>query len=155
MTRIIVLIACALLLTGPLVLWGAESEPIVVIVNKNITIDSLTIGDLSKIYKGQMKTWPDGQRIFVIERPVDSRIRVWFYKLVLKAKPGKHFFKPGSPVPLKRMVSKSSLSATRMVSRIPNAIAYVYLRDVRKEQKILKIEGILPTERKYKLIVNP
>jgi len=130
---------------------ASESEPIAILVNKLINITNLSMGELAKIYKGQIIKWPDGQRIFVINRPIDSGIRTRFYKTVLKSKSGKEFIMPGSPLIFKTMSSKSSFGAKRLVNNIPNAIGYVYLSEIGDEDQIIRIDGALPGEKDYKL----
>ncbi len=152
MKKLLLLISI-LLLIAPVGLWGsATAEPIAIVVNERLGIDNLSSGELSRIYKGQLETWSDGQRIFVIDRPMDSKIREQFYGIVLNASPDHKFFKRGSPVSFDPMISKSPAMAGRMISRVSNAIAYVYLSKVKKGYKILKIDGRLPTDSDYKLV---
>ncbi|MFQ5671975.1 MAG: substrate-binding domain-containing protein [Nitrospinales bacterium] len=131
--------------------WASEPEPIAILVNKLINVTNLSMGELAKIYKGQIVKWPDGQRIFVINRPLNSRIRARFYKVVLKSKPGKEFIMPDSPLPFKTLSSKSSFGARRLVYSIPNAIGYIYLSEIGDEDQVIRIDGALPGEKNYKL----
>lgn len=134
----------------PGLLWG-EGGPIAIIVNQANGVEELSKSELARIYKGQLEKWPDGQRIFAIDSPANAKIRRRFYGVVLKSKPLKKFFKPGSPLPFRPMISKSAFGTNKLVARIPNAIGYVYLDQVREGQKILKIDGALPGEDGYKI----
>jgi phosphate transport system substrate-binding protein len=128
-----------------------QAEPIAVIVNKANETDDLSDNELARIYRGDQESWPDGQRIMVIDRPVDSDIRRAFYLAVLHADASQKFLKPGSPVPFKAMESKSGLATRRLVARIPNAIGYVLLGEVDANVKVLRINGKLPGEAGYPL----
>lgn len=141
-----------LLLLGLAASWlHAEVDPIVVIVNKANAIEELGSRELSRIYKGAVEEWPNGQSIIAINRPFGSDIRVHFYHIALKAPPTKKFFRPGSPVPFKTRRVKSGHATRKFVSRLPNAIGYLYLSEVDDTVKILKIDGLLPTEAAYPL----
>lgn len=143
--------SCFIGLIWPGLLWGEKVDLIAIIVNPANTIEELSKGELARIYKGRLEKWPDGQRIFTIDSPVGSKIRRRFHSVVLKSNPLKKFFKPGSPLPFRPMISKSAFGTNKLVSRIPNAIGYLYLDQVREGQKILKIDGALPGEDGYKI----
>ena len=125
--------------------------PIVVIINKFNEASDIKISQLSRIYKGQMETWDDGQRVVAIDYPFGSQIKNDFYKIVLGEEPTKKFFKPGSPVPFKPMLAQSNQSAARFVASIPNAITYVYSSEVTDSVKVLKIDGQSPQDPNYPL----
>ncbi len=157
--RCLLLIICVFLWNGPC--WA---EGIAVIVHPTNQVDSLTIAQLARIYKGKQKYWTDGKQMIVVNRPVKSRIRKDFYKKVLNSGPAKKFHVPGSPIVFKSMVQRSSRSVLRFVSRMPGTIAYIYLSEIAgtkgKEVKVLKIDETAPTEEnirkgKYVLGVTP
>ena len=130
---------------------NSRTEPIVVVVNASNNITELKKNELSRIYKGQMEYWPDGQRLVVINRPADLEIRQKFYQVVLGEKPAATFLSPGSPTAFKPMIAESGTAARKFVARIPNAISYIYLRDVDETVKVLKIDGHLPQDGEYQL----
>jgi len=141
----LVLFACfSLLLAAP-------GEPIAIIVNKDNGTENLQVGKLKRIYNGKFERWEDGQRFVVINRPIQSTIRSSFYKLIFNSKPSRKFFRPGSPIPFRPMVIKSGVATRKFVARIPNAIGYIYLREVDEMVKVLKIDGKLPREEGYRL----
>lgn len=146
------ILLCVLILTtaasSPV---NSRSEPIVVVVNASNDITELKKSELSRIYKGQMEYWPDGQRLVVINRPVDLEIRRKFYQLVLGEKPAATFLSSGSPTPFRPMIAESGTAARKFVARIPNAISYIYLSDVDETVKVLKIDDHLPQDAGYQL----
>ena len=126
-------------------------EPIAVIVNKANTTDNVAESELARIYKGETEKWPDGQRVVVVDRAEDSEIRSQFYGKVLNAGPTQRFVPAGSPVVFKTMVVKTDSSIRGFINRIPNAIAYIHLSEANNTVKVLKINGLSPSEDGYVL----
>ncbi|GEM_PF-3586008 len=122
-----------------------------VVVNTHNSTENVTRSALARIYRGEMETWEDGQRILALNLPIDSEIRRQFYRMVLNVEPTKQFFKPGSPVPFKTMVMKSYDGIRRFVARTPNAIGYLPLSEVDDTVAVLKVDGTLPGEPGYAL----
>jgi phosphate transport system substrate-binding protein len=131
---------------------SAEHKPIAIIINKANSIDNINIHQLIRIYTGKEERWPsNSQKIVVINRPINSKIRRQFYSIVLNSKPTRKFFQLGSPIPFKMMLVKSDSATNKFIARIPNAIGYVYLNQVNSAVKVLKIDGTLPSMEGYKL----
>ncbi len=149
--RKIIIFCCLSMFSCIVPIFSLWAEPIAIVTNKTNDINGLRSSSLSKIFMGRKGKWPDGQKIFVVERLSDSEIRFQFYKIVLNAKPTKTFLKPRSPVTFKPMVLKTGKSTCKFVSRIPNAIGYIYLSKVNKKVKVLQIDGKLPGEEDYKI----
>lgn len=146
--------ALALLLISMPGIPATAGDPVVaVVVNKSNQTESITLIELGKIYRGEKKKWEDGQIILVINRDYKSAERALFYKKVLNKNPTTIFYEKGtgSTVPIKQIVQASPLAAKKFVSRIPNAITYIPLKDVGKRVKILKIDGKLPTDAGYSI----
>ena len=131
--------------------FDIRAESIAVIVNKSNEIENINSSDLSRIYKGQDAKWPDGSKIVIINRPINSEIRRVFYKTILNTKPTKKFFRFGTPIPFSTTVMKSDLATRIFVSRVPNAIGYIHHSEVDDTIKILKINDALPTDKDYKI----
>ncbi len=123
------------------VLQAAENQQIVIIVNTSNDIKKLDKQELALIYNGKKEKWADGQKIVVLNHQVDSSIREQFYKKVFNVKPTKKFFAPGSPIPFKTMVLKSDKATRIFVSRIPNAIGYIYSESTDPSIQIVQIGG--------------
>ena len=131
--------------------FNSWAEPIAVIVNKNNSASGIESSFLAHMFMGKAIKWPDGQKIFVVDRPSDSEIRFQFYKIVLNSKPTKKFLKPKSPLPFKPMILKTDASMCKFTTRIPNAIGYIYLSEVNDKVKVLEIDGKLPGDEGYKI----
>ncbi len=130
---------------------NANAEAIAVIVNPSNPSDNIKSRDLARVYSGKMRRWPDGQKFAIINRPIDSEIRRIFYRVILKAKPTKKFFKSKLPLAFKMMKLKSGMATRKFVTHIKNAVGYIYLSEVDDTVKVLTIDGKSPGEKGYKL----
>ncbi len=147
----IIIFCCLSMFTCLAPFFSLWAEPIAIITNKRNGINNLKHSSLAKIFMGRVDKWPDGQRIFVVDRTPDSKIRFQFYKITLDSKPTKRFLKPKSPIYFKPMVLKTDMSTSKFISRIPNAIGYIYLSNANNKVKVLRIDGKLPGEDGYKI----
>jgi len=120
---------------------GAAGEPLAIIVNRANTVEQLKLAELGWIFCGKKERWPDGQKVVVINRPVDQALRRLFYQRVYHAEPSLKFFKPGSPVPFTTLMMQSDEATVRFVARIPNAISYVSPSAVDDSVRVLAIEN--------------
>jgi PBP superfamily domain len=126
-------------------------EPIVVLVHPRNPVKDLTQGQLARIYRGEVTEWPDGTPITVINRPIDSEVRIRFYRQVLGSRQTQPFYQPDSPFPFEtRRVDQESVVAT-FVARDRSAIAYCYRSGAHDHVKILTIGGRSPEEQDYVL----
>lgn len=71
-------ITCSALMASP-----ANAETMVVVVNKNNPIVSLSIAQVKRIYSDDMVRWPNGEKIRVYDLPVDNSDRAHFSKSVI------------------------------------------------------------------------
>ncbi|MFQ5444984.1 MAG: substrate-binding domain-containing protein [Nitrospinales bacterium] len=118
-------------------------------MNKKNKINNLSKANLARIYRGAIENWNNGKRILVVNRPFNRQIRAEFYKKILNSKPTKKFFKRGSPIPIKMMIQQSSLATIKFISRIPNALGYIYLSQLTDEVKVLSINNARPENNDY------
>ncbi len=110
-----------------------------IIVNKANAMEALHTAELERIYRGSQERWEDGQKIVVINRPVQTNIRRDFYKFLFRGPPSLKFFKPSSPIPFKTMVIPSDMAVVRFVAHLPNAIGYVTPDQVDDSVKVVAI----------------
>lgn len=57
---------------------GVASEPVAVIVNINNPIDSITNGDLKKIYNNNILKWHTGMPIVLYDLTISDPVRIFF-----------------------------------------------------------------------------
>jgi phosphate transport system substrate-binding protein len=145
------LACCLVLLLGMILPSEAVDDPIAVIVHKDNKLPGLAKSGLARIYSGEMGAWPDGQKIVVLNRPLDSDLRKQFYRLVLDAEPTAKFFLPGSPIPFETRQVQSDQATRKIVAQIPSAIGYLPLSATDDSVKVLAIDGVLPSQGRYTL----
>jgi phosphate transport system substrate-binding protein len=114
-------------------------DGIALIVHPSNSVDSLSIEDIVKIYKGEVSNWNEvggsDQEIVVVGRDSASGTREFFWKDVMK----KADFVP-------TMLEKNSNGAVKQtVSQTPGAIGYVGLGYLDNTVKAVLVEGVEPT----------
>ncbi len=110
------------------------------IVNKDVSVDDLTIEQLKRIFTGQITNWSevggDDAEIVVINRASGSGTRATFEDAVLAGEKVPDDFKPQE--------QDSSGTVAKMVAGTPGAISYVAFSYYDDTFKTLKVGGIEP-----------
>ncbi|MGB9779990.1 phosphate ABC transporter substrate-binding protein [Caldanaerobacter sp.] len=111
-----------------------------VVVNKDVTVDSLTQQQLIDIFTGKITNWkevggPD-MKIVIINRPASSGTRATFKKVVLKGQEEAQGI---------ALTEDSSGAVKKAVADTKGAISYLALSYVDNSVKALKYEGVEPT----------
>jgi hypothetical protein len=129
------------------VLSPAEKNRIVVIVNKQNKVSTLTLRELKSLFKGHQKTWPNGEIVTLYLPPTGGDTQLWL---------GNNVFQNSSPaaVPQYYMgelirndltkLPETSTNAVSDVSRITGGIAIVKVGEIDESNsvKIVPIDGI-------------
>jgi len=125
------------------------SEAFVFLVNKDNPIDSLTLDQVQRIYKGEITNWKEvgGQDVAIraLQRPVNSGSQTGFLDLVMKGM-----------TPMEAPVTWAIESMNELVDYVaqydnePDAIGYSYYyyvqnMEINPKVKILKIDGVYPS----------
>lgn len=110
------------------------------IVNKDVTVDDLTIEQLKQIFTGEVTNWSQvggaNAEITVINRASGSGTRATFEAVVLGDTKVPDSFKPQE--------QDSSGTAAKMVASTPGAISYVAFSYYDDTFKALKVGGVAP-----------
>ena len=110
------------------------------IVNKDVTVDDLTIEQLKQIFTGEVTNWSQvggaNAEITVINRASGSGTRATFEAAVLGDTKVPDSFKPQE--------QDSSGTAAKMVANTPGAISYVAFSYYDDTFKALKVGGVAP-----------
>ena len=110
------------------------------IVNKDVTVDDLTIEQLKQIFTGEVTNWSQvggaNAEITVINRASGSGTRSTFEAVVLDDTKVPDSFKPQE--------QDSSGTAVKMVASTPGAISYVAFSYYDDTFKALKVGGVAP-----------
>lgn len=112
------------------------------IVNKDVTVDDLTIDQLKSIFTGEVTNWKEvggaDAAITVINRASGSGTRATFEAAVLGDTKVPDTFKPQE--------QDSSGTAAKMVASTPGAISYLAFSYYDDAVKALKVGGVEPKE---------
>jgi len=114
-------------------------DGIAVIVHKSNPINDITIDDLKKIYTGKMTNWSNlgGKgNIVVISRDAASGTFEVFNEKVLT----------GAKLTESALMQASNLEIARTVEQTPGGIGYVGLGYISDKVKVLKVNGVTPSE---------
>lgn len=110
------------------------------IVNSSVTIDTISLADLKRIFTGQVTNWKEvggnDQAITVINRASGSGTRATFESAVLKGEKAPDTFKPQE--------QDSSGTVAKMVAETPGAISYLAFSYFDSSFKALKVGGVAP-----------
>lgn len=110
------------------------------VVNKDVSIDNLSMSDLKGIFTGQITNWkqvggPD-ETITVINRASGSGTRAVFEKAVLGSEKAPDSFKPQE--------QDSSGTVAKMVAETPGAISYLAFSYFKDDFKALSVNNVKP-----------
>ncbi len=123
-------------------------DGIAVIVHPNNPINEISIEDLKKIYTGKLTTWSafGGKgNIVVISRDVASGTFEVFNEKVLG----------GAKMTDGALMLASNLEIARAVEQTPGGIGYVGLGYLSDKVKVLKVNGITPSEETVRNVSYP
>jgi ABC-type phosphate transport system substrate-binding protein len=134
-------------------------QALAIIVNRSNPVDGLSTDELRKIFVGSRSHWPNGRRITVamldyeqaerkaalrqIYKMDEETYRNYFLKEVYR---GDVFAAP------KTLTSPEVMR--KFIFNAPGAIGYLRASDVDESVKVLKIDGHLPDDRDYSLLID-
>jgi len=122
-------------------------DGIVVIVNKNNSVDKLTLGQLRDIFMGKVTNWKEvggeDRRIVILSRESNSGTHIFFKKHVLRY--GDKNMK--GEFAIQSLIMPSSQAICNEVSQNPNALGYVGMGFVNEGVKAVSVA--LNTSSKY------
>jgi len=129
---------------------------VAVVVNPDLHVDNLTLGELRRLMLGDREFWPGSVRVALLIRAPVAHERDVILRVVCQmteAQFRQHWiakvFRADTQVAPK--IVYSSEMSLDMVARIPGAITFVDASRVGKNLKVLKIDGRAPGERGYVL----
>ncbi len=142
--------------TAPAPASAQSEDAVAIVVHPATEVDNLTFAELKRIFRGERQFWQDGRRVtLLIRAPVaverelvldriydmdeDSFREFWI---------GKMFRAEVAAGP--KLVYSSGM-ARDLVTVIPGAITFVPVADVSSETKVVRIDGLLPSDAGYPL----
>jgi ABC-type phosphate transport system substrate-binding protein len=136
----------------------ADAPRLALVVPRGSPLQQLTRFELKKLYLGSHIVDPSGERIVPFNQASSSPDRVAFEDKVLGMSPDqvasywidrKIRGQSGPP----KAVGSAEL-VQKVVSKINHSIAYVRLDQVRPEVRVIAIDGKLPSDAAYQLLIG-
>jgi len=134
----------------------ATADALAIIVHRSNPVDELSSAQLKRIYMFDMQNWPHGRKITVMVREKGQPERTEAIRLICgiaEAEYERHvmlqtFRRSLEPRP--RAIQSVS-AMLRFVFNVPGAIGYIPVDQIDGSVKVLRIDGLLPTEPSYPL----
>ena len=134
----------------------ATADALAIIVHRSNPVDELSSAQLKRIYMFDMQNWPHGRKITVMVREKGQPERTEAIRLICgiaEAEYERHVLLQtfrGSLGPGPRAIQSVS-AMLRFVFNVPGAIGYIPVDQIDGSVKVLRIDGLLPTEPSYPL----
>jgi hypothetical protein len=135
----------------------SKQEALAIIVNQVNPTDDLSLKELRAVFLGERSHWPNGRRItLVMMEPGPERDAVLHEVCRMSESDFRRHFLQGL-LTGEFLVSPKNLSTAvgvrKFVFNVPGAIGYVRAEDVDESVKVIKINGLLPSDADYVLRV--
>lgn len=136
----------------------ADPPRLALVVARASPLQQLTRFELKKLYLGSHIVDPSGERIVAFNQASSSPDRVAFEEKVLGMTPDqvasywidrKIRGQSGAP----KAVGSAEL-VQKVVSKVDHSIAYVRLDQVRPEVRVIAVDGKLPSDAAYQLLIG-
>jgi ABC-type phosphate transport system substrate-binding protein len=138
--------------------WTAAppAADVAVVVNSKTPVDSLSMGELQKISRGERQFWTAGQRITLLIRAPVSHERDVLLKRVYQMTEAQYkqywvakVFRAEAPSGPK--VIYNNQTAVELINGLPGSIAFIDASQVPSGVKVVKIDGRQPGDKDYPL----
>jgi hypothetical protein len=163
----VMLVACALLLPNDSAQTAGPSpsisdqtvETLAIVVNVTNPVQDISFSELRRIFLGERSHWPTGRRITLVmmePNTVERRTvlhevcrmnEVDFRKNLLQ-----RLFTGEAIVSPKTLASP--IGVRKFIFNVPGAIGYVRATDVDSSVKVVRIDGRLPDDKGYRLVID-
>ena len=135
------------------------TEPLAIVVNRSNPVDQLSLAELRKVFLGERSYWPNGRRITLVMRDLGEPEHKTMLREVYQMDENalKNHFLRGlftGEILVSPKTLASAAGVRKFVFNVPGAIGYVRLSDVDGTVKVLRIDELLPEDKKYKLHVE-
>jgi len=135
---------------------GAQEEAVAIVVHPATEVDDLTFDDLKSIFRGDRQFWDDGRRVTLLIRAPEAEERKMILERIYEMDEdsfreywiGKMFRAEVASGP--KLVYSADM-ARDLVTVIPGAITFVPVSQVSSDTKVVRIDGLLPSDEGYPL----
>lgn len=144
---------------APVAEQSTLAEPLAIVVNRSNPADNLSSTELRNIFLGSRSHWPNGRRITLVMRdPEEPERRVLLRDVcnMTEDQLKTHFLRGlfTGEILVSPKVLSTPLGVRRFIFNVPGAIGYLRLRDVDDSVKVVRIDELLPDDKRYKLRVQ-
>jgi hypothetical protein len=138
---------------------AAAAQPstvVAIVVHPETRVSDLSFEDLQKIFRGDRQFWPDGSRITLLVRAPVAAERALVLDRIYRMNEDEFrqywiskMFR--ADVAAGPKIVYSSMMARELVTAIPGAITFLPMDAVAGGVKVLRINGMMPTDARYPL----
>jgi len=134
-------------------------QSLAIVVNRSNPINNLSFTELRKIFLGDRNHWPNGHRIAIVMLEYDHPERRAVLRLIyrMEEKAYEDFLLRGvfrGDVFVAPKTLASPTIVRKFVFNAPGAIGYLRASDVDESVKVVRIDGLLPEEKGYRLQID-
>jgi ABC-type phosphate transport system substrate-binding protein len=138
---------------------GDSRQSLAIVVNNSNPVDNLSFVELRRIFLGQRSRWPNGHRIVLVmlERGQPERETVLREVYRMSENDYRNHFLKGlftGDVFMSPKTLTSPLVVRKFVFNAPGAIGYLRASDVDASVKVIRLDGLLPTDSDYRLQID-
>ena len=134
----------------------ATAGPVAIVVHKDTEIDNLSLLEVRSIFLANQQFWPDRTRIILLVRAPKSEERDFILNTIYEMDEAQFrqywiakMFR--AEVPRGPKVVFSTGMMLELVIAIPGSISFVSIDEVTDDVKVVKVDGMLPTDPGYPL----
>jgi len=134
-------------------------QALAIVVNRSNPIDNLSFTELRKIFLGERNHWSNGHRIAIAMLDYGQPERRTVLRLIYRMNEKGyqdyllHGMFRGDVFVVPRTLASPSI-VRKFVFNAPGAIGYLRASDVDGSVKVVRIEGLLPEQKDYRLQID-
>ncbi len=150
--------ASTMLLTSTTLLAedAAIESPIAIVVHKDVAVDNLSLAELRSIFLADRQFWKNRTRITLLVRAPQSDERTFILERIYQMSEAQFrqywiakMFR--AEVPRGPKIVLSTGMTLDLVVAIPGSISFTRADDVTDDVKVIRIDGLLPSDAGYPL----
>lgn len=138
---------------------GNPSKSLAIIVNRSNPVSELSFAELRKLFMGERNHWPNGHRVAIAMLDYGEPERQAALHLIYRMDENTYqdhllrgMFK-GDTFVITRTLNSPAI-VRKFVFNAPGAIGYLRASDVNDSVKVVRIDGLLPQDKNYRLQID-
>ncbi len=134
-------------------------QTLAIVVNRSNPIDNLSFNELRKIFLGERSHWANGHRIAIAMLDYGQPERRTVLRLIYRT--DEHGYQEhvlrgmfqGDVFVAPRTLASPTI-VRKFIFNAPGGIGYLRASDVDQSVKVIRIDGLLPEEKGYRLLID-